>query len=62
MKYFQVNLPVSIFREDKTFIAYSPMLDISTCADNLQEVKNRFNELVQIFFEELDRKGKMMKC
>ena len=47
------SLPVSIIREDKSFIAYTPALDISTVGDSLEEVKQRFEELVEIFFEEM---------
>ncbi len=52
-----IKLPVSIFREGKAFVAYTPVLDISTCGDTLAEAKRRFNELVWIFFKELKRKG-----
>lgn len=52
-----VNLPVSIFREDKSFIAYTPVLDLSTSAKTFEIVKKRFEEIVQIFFEELNEKG-----
>lgn len=51
------KLPVSIFRERKTFIAYTPLLDLSTSAKSFQEVKRRFAEVVQIFFEELKEAG-----
>lgn len=52
-----VSLPVSIFKENETFVAHTPALDISTCADTLEEVKKRFEELVMVFFEELEREG-----
>ncbi len=55
MKTLSIQLPVSIFKEGKAFVAYSPALDISTCADTLIAARKQFNELVQIFFEELDR-------
>ncbi len=57
MPRIQISIPVSIFKEDKAFVAYTPALDVSTCADTLAEVKKRFAELVGIFFEELERKG-----
>jgi len=59
MKHSQVkfSLPVSIIREDKSFIAYTPALDISTVGDSLEEVQQRFEELVGIFFEEITEKG-----
>lgn len=52
-----VNLPVSIFREGKSFIAYTPSLDLSTSAKTFKEAKKRFEEVVQILFEELAEKG-----
>lgn len=52
-----VNLPVSIFREGKNFIAYTPSLDLSTSAKTFKKAKKRFGEIVQIFFEELAEKG-----
>lgn len=53
----QFKLPVSVFKEDKYFIAYSSVLDLSTSGRSYEEVKRRFNEVVKIFFQELIRKG-----
>lgn len=53
----QVNLPVSILREGKRFVAYTPALDLSTSGTSYQEVKMRFREAVEIFFQEIVRKG-----
>lgn len=52
-----ISLPVSILKEGKYFIAYSPALDLSTSGKSFGEVKKRFEEVVQIFFEELFEKG-----
>ena len=52
-----IQLPISIFREDKHYIAYTPVLDLSTSAKSYEEVKKRFHEVVAIFFEELIKKG-----
>jgi len=57
MPKLQISIPVSIFKEDDSFVAYTPALDISTYGTTLEEVKKHFTELVTIFFEELDRKG-----
>lgn len=51
------NIPVSIFKEDKFFIAYCPVLDISTSAETFEKVRDRFHEVVEIFFAELVKKG-----
>jgi len=55
--FLKVKLPVSIFKEGKHFIAYTPALDISTSGKTYEEVKERFNEVVKIFFEEIVDKG-----
>ena len=51
------NLPVSIIKEGKSYIAYTPVLDLSTSGKNYEEVKKRFSEIVNIFFEEIIKKG-----
>lgn len=52
----EFNLPVSILREGKSFIAYTPALDLSTSARTYNEAKKRFGEVVEIFFEETLKK------
>lgn len=52
-----LNLPVSFLREANQFIAYTPVLDLSTSGKTLEEVKNNFSEAVEIFFDELISMG-----
>lgn len=52
-------LPVSFLKEGKYYIAYTPALDLSTSGKSLIEVKRRFGEAVQIFFEEIIEKGSL---
>lgn len=52
----EVSLPVSILREGKKFVAHTPALDLSTSANSFEKVRGRFNEIVNIFFEELVNK------
>ncbi len=47
-----LEIPVEIFKEGEFFVAYSPALDVSTSAKSLSKVKQRFDELVNIFLEE----------
>jgi len=54
---FKTKLPVSIFREGKSFVAYTPALDLSTSGRTYDEVKKRFSEIVGIFFDETIRNG-----
>jgi len=53
----EFKLPVSILREGKKYVAHTPALDLSTSGRSYEEVKKRFNEIVNIFFEESIRKG-----
>ena len=48
---FNVQVPVTILKEDKVFVAYSPVLDLSTSGKTFTQVRRRFSEAVQIFFE-----------
>lgn len=54
---YKFVLPVDILKEGDSFIAYSPVLDLSTVGDTFEEAQQRFNEAVQIFFEEIEGKG-----
>lgn len=53
----KVNLPLSILREGKRFVAYSPALDLSTSGRSYGEARQRFAEAVDIFFDEVLRRG-----
>jgi hypothetical protein len=52
-----VNLPVSFLKEGKSFVAYTPALDLSTSGKTLAEAERRFADAVGVFFEELHRMG-----
>ncbi len=57
----ELKLPVSVLREGEKYIAYTPALDLSTSGDSYEEVKRRFGEIVNIFIEELIKKGTLEK-
>lgn len=52
-----VDLTVSVFKEGKAYVAFSPALDISTAGKSATEAKKNFEELVRIFFEETEKHG-----
>lgn len=58
-RHIQVTLQVSIVKQGKQFIAYSPALDLSTSGKNLREAQKRFSEIIDIFFEEIAKKNTM---
>ncbi len=53
----QLKLPISVIKEGKKYIAYTPVLDLSTSANTFEGAKKRFEELVCVFFEELIKRG-----
>ena len=55
--HIQGNLPVTILQESDKYIAYTPALDLSTFGSTSEEARSRFEELLDIFFEELVEMG-----
>lgn len=56
-----ISLPVSVLKEGKYFVAFTPALDLSTSGKTFEQAKERFDEVVRIFFEELLEKGTLDK-
>ncbi|MFA5249165.1 MAG: hypothetical protein WC397_01340 [Candidatus Paceibacterota bacterium] len=52
-----IKLAVSIIKEGKQYIAYTPALDLSTCGKSEKQAKKRFEEAVDVFFQELIERG-----
>ena len=50
--HLQGDLPVIFLQEGDSFVAHSPVLDLSTCGSTYEEANNNFKEALQIFFEE----------
>lgn len=53
----QINVPVSYFKEDKSFVAYTPALDLSSAGKTLKEAEKNIAEAVSIFMEEIFVRG-----
>ncbi len=47
-----LQIPVTILKEDNSFVAYSPALDLSTCGKTYEEARRRFGEITSIFVKE----------
>ena len=52
-----LQLTVNVRKQGSRYVAYAPALDISTSGKSDKEVRVRFAELVNIFFEELHSAG-----
>jgi hypothetical protein len=51
------TIPVLYLKEAEVFIAYSPLLDLSSCGSTFEEADKNFDEAVNIFFSECDANG-----
>lgn len=54
LKQVSFNLPVSIFLQGNSFIAYTPALDVSTYGKSKAEAQKNFTELVDTFFSSFE--------
>lgn len=45
--------------KDAQYIAYAPELDVSSCGPTEQKARQHLDEVVQIVFEEAERKGEL---
>ena len=53
----RANIAVCFLKEQQTFIAYSPAVDLSTCGRTLAEAKKNFEEAFALFVEECEAMG-----
>ncbi len=51
------QLPVVITKQGKRFVAHTPALDLSTSGKSVKDVQKKFDEAVQLFFEEIVEMG-----
>ena len=55
-------IPVVYFREGDTFIAHSPVLDLSACGEDFEEAKRNFADAVEVFFSECIKHGTLERA
>ena len=46
-----LKLQFDVIKEGKTYVAYCPALDLSTCGKSIANAKASFSEAVDLFFE-----------
>lgn len=54
---YKLSVPVTILKEGKSYIAWSPALDLSTVGDTVERAQKMFSEAAELFFEEIRNKG-----
>lgn len=53
----EISLTVQVWKEGGTHVAFSPELDVSSCAKTASQAKARLKEAVSLFLEEAARMG-----
>lgn len=52
-----IDYDVIVFKEDATYIAYCPELDVSSCGNTIEHAKEMLNTAVRLFLEEAEKIG-----
>lgn len=52
-----IEYDVIIFKEDETYVAYCPELDISSCGNDVEHAKQMLKTAVKLFIEEAENMG-----
>lgn len=52
-----IDYDMIVFKEDDTFVAYCPELDISSCGNTVEQAKDMLKTAVRLFLEEAEKMG-----
>ncbi|MCF7810008.1 type II toxin-antitoxin system HicB family antitoxin [bacterium] len=52
-----IDFDMIVFRENNTYIAYCPELDVSSCGEDVEHSKEMLKTAVRLFLEEADKMG-----
>lgn len=52
-----IEYDIIIFKEDETYVAYCPELDISSCGNTTEHAKDMLKTAVKLFLEEAEKMG-----
>lgn len=55
----EIKLSFQIFKEGRSFVAYSPALELSTFGKTEVEARKNFAEAVELFFDEIEESGNL---
>ena len=53
----QIEFDMIIFKEDATYVAYCPKLDISSCGNTVEQAKEMLKTAIRLFLEEAEKMG-----
>jgi predicted RNase H-like HicB family nuclease len=52
-----LNLTVLVWKEDNSYVAYAPELDVSSCGKTSARARTHLREAVSLFLEEAAQRG-----
>ena len=52
-----IEFGMIVFKENETYVAYCPELDISSCGNTLEHAKEMLKTAVKLFIEEAEKIG-----
>lgn len=61
MNEIKISVPVFITKEGDSFVAYCPVLELSSYGDSIKDAKESFEDAIDIFLQETSRKGTLEK-
>lgn len=51
----QIDYSAIVFKEEETYVAYCPELDISSCGNSIEHAKEMLKTAVRLFIEEAEK-------
>jgi len=54
-----IEFTTQVFKEGKMYVAYTPELDLSSCATTQAKAQKNLIEAVRLFLEEAEKKGSL---
>lgn len=53
----QIDFDVIVFKENNTYVAYCPELDVSSCGSSIGHAKEMLRTAVRLFLDEAEKMG-----
>lgn len=53
----QIEFDMIVFKEDTSYIAYCPELDVSSCGNTIEHAKEMLKTAIRLFLEEGEKMG-----
>ncbi len=51
----KIEFDIFVFREDNTYVAYCPGLDVSSCGNSVEHAKKMLKTAIRLFLEEAEK-------